>query len=556
MFRLREILLGAVGALALLAVVATMFGWQALNAGERQLAAIYADRVVPMRDLKIVSDAYAVFIVDTTHKVRHGTLAWDDAIKGLDGAVAEIRKRWASYQQRPHSPAEAALVVEAQTRFKPADAAVAKLLDLLRARDQAGIVAFAESELYPSIDPVTETIVKLTDLQVAMAEAAYQDASAQAVWLRGINIALVLVVLTLGTVGILVVVRRVITPVRSLTGAMGRLASGELDLVVPETSRADEVGDMARAVLVFQRGAQDNRRMAAEREADQAARLRRLEVREALTTAFERQINEMMGALDTAGRDMANAASIMADLSARTDQQAACIASAATQASSNVQQVAASAEELSVSIVEIGRQVDDSGRMTTQALDGARRTDDIANGLSTAAGRIGHVVQLIADIAGQTNLLALNATIEAARAGEAGKGFAVVASEVKTLATQTAKATDEIAQQIALIQQTTTDMVAAIRDSSATIGDIAHIAGAIAAAVRQQEAATMEIARNIQQAAQGTAEVSDGVTSLRDASASSRQEADRVLTTAAYLGDRSQNLGGVVTRFIGDLKAA
>jgi len=556
MLKLRETLLGVVGALAGLAIVASLFGWQTLNAGERQLASIYAERVVPMRDLKIVSDAYAVFIVDTTHKVRHGTVSWEDAAKGVETAKAEIKARWQSYLARAHDSDEAALVREAQGRFGAADAAIEQLQSLLRAQDKAGIVTFAEATLYPAIDPVTETIVKLTDLQVVRAEAAYEAASGQGVWLRGLNIGLVVLVLALGTAGLLVVLRGVIRPVRNLTSAMGVLAGGAVDVAIPGTARRDEVGDMARAVLVFQQAAHENQRLQAERAEEQAARLRRLETREALAAAFERQITRMLGTLEEAGRDMAQAAATMADLSAQTDAQAMGIAGAAQQAASNVQSVAASAEELAVSISEIGRQVEDSGRMSAEALDGARRTDAIATGLSDAAGRIGNVVQLIAEIASQTNLLALNATIEAARAGEAGKGFAVVASEVKSLANQTGRATEEITQQIALIQQTAADVVSAIRDSSATIDDIAHIAAAIAAAVRQQEAATAEIARNIQQAAQGTEEVSGGVAQVRDASGQARAETGRVLSTATTLGDQSRQLSGVVTRFLGDLKAA
>ncbi|WP_244433664.1 methyl-accepting chemotaxis protein [Azospirillum sp. B506] len=299
----------------------------------------------------------------------------------------------------------------------------------------------------------------------------------------------------------------VVRPILTLTGTMGRLANRELSAPVDGTARSDELGAMARAVQVFKDGLIEADRLAAAEAAEQQAKLRRAQTIERLLTGFESSSNAALRTVAAAASELDATAHSMSAMAQQTSSQATVVASAAEQTSANVQTVATATEEMASSIREIGTQIARSADIAGKAVNEAAQTSNAVRSLAEAAQKIGEVVGLITDIASQTNLLALNATIEAARAGEAGKGFAVVASEVKSLAGQTAKATDEIASQIGAIQQTTQSVVSAITGIGGTIGSINDITTAIAAAIEEQSAATNEISRNVQQAAAGTQEV-------------------------------------------------
>ncbi len=270
--------------------------------------------------------------------------------------------------------------------------------------------------------------------------------------------------------------------------------------------------------------------------------------------AFERDIQGVVSQVAAAATQMEASARTMAANAEETSMQSTTVAAAAEEATVNIQTVAAAAEELSSSIAEIGRQVSHSAAIASSAMDEATRTNDMVQSLAEAAGRIGQVVKLINDIASQTNLLALNATIEAARAGDAGKGFAVVANEVKSLANQTAKATDEIATQIAAVQNATRDAVGAIGGIASTIGQINDISGGIAAAVEEQGAATQEIARNVQQAAMGTQEVTGTIARVSAAAFETGNAARDVLGSAESLTRNSAILNEQVDKFVREIR--
>ncbi|CAA7627393.1 Methyl-accepting chemotaxis protein [Candidatus Terasakiella magnetica] len=273
-----------------------------------------------------------------------------------------------------------------------------------------------------------------------------------------------------------------------------------------------------------------------------------------VTSHFEDTVGKVVELTAAAATELQATALSMEQIAAGTSSTATTVSAAAEEASSNVETVAAAAEELSAAIAEISRQVSDSTAIAQAAVEQAGRTNTMVQGLSEASARIGEVVDLINNIASQTNLLALNATIEAARAGEAGKGFAVVAGEVKVLATQTARATSEIAAQIAAVQSATTDSAQEIQSIAATIGKISEYAAVIAVAVEQQGAATREIAQNVERAAAGTTQVSGNVHKLSDGAEETGHAAAEVLTAAHQLSHQSEQLGTVVDDFLDELR--
>ncbi|MGY4259565.1 methyl-accepting chemotaxis protein [Bradyrhizobium sp. USDA 4516] len=357
--------------------------------------------------------------------------------------------------------------------------------------------------------------------------------------------------------GLIVMVRRrILNPIAALTGRMSRLAAGEVAETIPGAARKDEIGAMAAAVQVFKDNKIEADRLAAEKEAENDVKMRRARVLDDLTRTFEAKVTELVGGLSAASSVMEETAQSMSDTAAATNRQAAIVAAASDQTSTNVQTVASATEELTSSISEIARQVATSTEIAARAVDHARRTGDTARSLAEGAQKIGDVVTLIQSIAAQTNLLALNATIEAARAGEAGRGFAVVASEVKSLAGQTAKATTEISEQITAIQTASDETVTAIRSVIDVITEIDQIGTAIAAAIEEQGSATKEISRSVQEAARGTQEVNSNISGVQRAADDTGGAANQVLGAAEQLSTQSKDLAGQVNRFLSDVRAA
>ena len=345
-------------------------------------------------------------------------------------------------------------------------------------------------------------------------------------------------------------------PLRAMTQAMRRLAAGELDVAIPCAGRRDEVGAMAAAVVVFKDNMIRAASLAVEQEASRSARDQRAQRLEARMRGFEDTVGSLARTLASGSTDLSTTAHSLSGTAADTNRRAGTVDAAAQTASLGVQMAAAAAEQLTASIGEINQQVAKSAHVTGRAVTDVQRTDAIVRALSQAAEKIGHVVGLIAGIAGQTNLLALNATIEAARAGDAGKGFAVVASEVKSLASQTAQATGEIAAQIGQIQSATREAVDAISAISATIQEVSLISTTIAAAVEQQGAATAEIARNVRDTAGATQEVTVHIGGVSNAANDTGTAASQVLTAAGDLSRHAAMLEHEVSSFVADVKAA
>ena len=371
--------------------------------------------------------------------------------------------------------------------------------------------------------------------------------------------------LVLGTIAILVAAallalllgRGMSRPLTAITAVMNRLSSGDTDVAIPGGERKDELGTMAGAVDVFRRNMIEARSL---REAQEAAKrqaeLEKKALQRQMADRFEADVKSVVGAVARATKDMQRvAAEITASVNG-TSAQAAAAAAASEEASASVNTVAAATEELASSVAEIGRQVTHSSDVADAAVTKAGQTTAMVGSLAAASEKIGDVLRLIGAIASQTNLLALNATIEAARAGEAGRGFAVVASEVKALASQTAKATEEIAGQVTAIQSSTGNCAAAIGGISDTIRQISGIATTIAVAVEEQGSATREIARSVQQVAADTSEVAVNVAGASQAAEQSRALADTVLVASSELSQHASTLFESVDTFLAGLRDA
>jgi methyl-accepting chemotaxis protein len=366
-----------------------------------------------------------------------------------------------------------------------------------------------------------------------------------------------LVAVVCAGIGLVVMVRRrICRPIVDITASMTRLAAGDVAGEIPASGRDDEIGAMAAAVRVFKDNMIRADHLSAEQATESDIKLRRGQLLADLTHSFETKVSELVNGLSSASVMLEEAARSMSSTAADTNRQANVVAGASEQTSANVQTVASATEELTSSIAEIGRQVAQSAQISARAVENVRRTGDSAQSLAAGAQKIGDVVTLIQSIAAQTNLLALNATIEAARAGEAGKGFAVVASEVKSLAGQTAKATTEISEQVAAIQAASDETVRAIRNVVEVIAEIDQIGVAIAGAIREQGSATSEIAQNVQEAANGTQQVTSNIVVVQQAANDTGAASGQVLSAAEQLSQQSKDLANEVNRFLSEVRAA
>lgn len=482
--------------------------------------------------------------------------------EGKEKAVQDMKQvhdDWMQFTAKAAEslPRQSARIAGLTKRYEALFPIVRDIQEAALANDNARALGLLNERFLPAMAPVRAEVwdvVQACDKDLDTESEATTVTTGNTVTITYAAVALGLA-LVMG-LAVFLTNREVSKPIVGLSETMRRLADRDYGAEVTGGERRDELGTMANAVIVFKESMRKADALSAEQERERAAREARAGLIEAQTRDFDANVGSIILAVAGAAARMQATASSMSSTAEQTSSQAATVADAARQAAVNVQTVASASEELASSIGEIGRQVGQSSQVAASASEQSQHTNEIVQGLLHSAQRIGEVVGLISDIASQTNLLALNATIEAARAGEAGKGFAVVAGEVKTLANQTGKATDEIAQQVAGVQTATQEAVRAIQGIGSTIAEINQISATIASAVEQQGAATQEIARNVQHAATGTQDVTTNISGVSEAAISTGHAANDVLNAATELSRLSTTLRTVVETFLSTVRAA
>ena len=484
----------------------------------------------------------ALKVVDATKKALDERLAGLTKIPDPDiqASLAKVQSQYQNYVRELGTTITAAREVSGSV-----DLSEAQMRVLQESQQSRGIVSDLEEE----IRTLSNALIDRGNALVAEGEELYEFVF--------ILLVCTSVVGTLAgiAIGMAISSRGVVNPIAAIVACLQNLSDGKLDTDIYGTERKDEVGDIARTTLVFRDNMVKARDLAAEQQKEQDRQIERAKLLNRAVQSFDKVISEVVEVVSAAATELESTAASLSSAAEQTAQQSNTVAAAAEQTANNVQTVAAASEELAGSIQEITSQSAEATNIVAEAVKQADATGRTVNELSNAAQRIGDVIDLINDIAAQTNLLALNATIEAARAGEAGKGFAVVASEVKTLANQTAKATDEIASQVRTIQESTQSAVKDIAAITRIIDRVSQISTSIASAMEEQGAATSEISRNVQEAASGTDEVTRNIVGVTQGAQHTSAASTQVLQSSAELSRNGARLNKEVKDFLEEVRS-
>ncbi len=547
-------LLGASGLLTTAIFCLSLTTLRAVNASLDDVRvastrALYSERLNRLITA-VVMDARGIYAADSTQDARK----FADGLTASLSRIDDLLKAWDPIVPASDRPVFEAVLRDAATfrQFRVETARLGTEVSPRLADAQGNNEANrANRAAYQrSVDALTERSQAQAAAAVKDAAALYDERLTQLLLLAlgGTAVALL--------VGGLFAHRQISRPLRAVTTAIGRLAEGDHTLPAVRHGR-DEISEIWRSMQVFADAMREAESLRLARDADEraGAEVRRREILD-LASAFEGSVGRLVRRLSEAAQAMEGSARSMSEVAETADSRSQTVVAAADETSGNMAAVAAATEEMVASAVEIGTQVAQTSHAAGRAVDRARTARARVHVLSASAQKVGDVVALIRGVAEQTNLLALNATIEAARAGSAGKGFAVVAAEVKALAEQTARATEEIATQVGLIQAATGEVAGSIDDIGGVIDTVHEVATAVAAAVEQQQAATQEIARNVSEAAHGTADVSRTIVEVREAAAHAGSAAAQVLGAAGGLTREAGTLGVEVDSFLGRLRSA
>jgi methyl-accepting chemotaxis protein len=457
---------------------------------------------------------------------------------------------------QPHTTEESTEIAEFDSVWPQFLKSTLTIVDTLKAKDAGAAHKYYVSENRTQFDILNLLLAKVVNLNQREGEQSYALVNAATARARlGVIIALIVATCIALTSGVVTVLSTA-SPIRRLTIAMAQLSGHDLQTAIPDADRRDEIGAMARAVEIFKSGLLEADRLNAAQKVEEAEKTRRVGIIDALVSDFDARSSNDLASFEAAATQLDSTARGMSTLANESTHQINVAATAVAQTTANVQSVASSAEDMATRIQNISSQVGNAKKIADRASEDVQRTSATVVGLTQATQKIGEIVTLIQAIAAQTNLLALNATIESARAGEIGKGFAVVAAEVKGLANQTARATDEIATQIAAVQKVSGETSSAIQAIGATIEELNVISTTIASAMEQQGTSTFEISRNVKQAASGTQEMAVTMVQVTNAANESGAASSQVLQAALDLSDRSKSLQSQVATFLRAVRAA
>jgi methyl-accepting chemotaxis protein len=550
----RFLIAGVIAIVALAAIsVIGIWGTREAASGSEQINTIS----VAIRNHMEADMMHDALRADVLYALREGKVGNKDAQPGIAADTADHIKNFEEHiaaNKELELPAEARQALDDIGPALPAYIEAAKKMV-----DQAFVDNYAAQRGFDDFIKVFETLEgKMGATSDAIQHSADEIQAGVNSHTRTLFILLAVVIAlsVIAVIGVLTLTARsVVRPVKAMTAAMGSLAAGNLSTEIPGRERKDELGAMAGALEVLKENSLRANQLSSEQGEVHETQRRRAEALEQLCRDFDAEMAKNLTDVGRSLQTMQTAVSSMARSAEETAGEASHANEASAQTASSVGSVANATGELSNTINEITRQVAQSNQIAGQAATQARQTNEQIKGLATAAEKVGAIVQLINEIASQTNLLALNATIEAARAGEAGKGFAVVASEVKNLASQTAKATEEIASHVGAIQNETQRSVSAIQSVAAIIEQINQITSSVASAVEQQGAATQEIVKSVDQASGGTREVTESINTVVGAAGESRNAAARLTEVTGALSTQSQSLRAGVERFLANVKA-
>jgi len=554
---IRAKLIGLVSFL-LLAIVAlgafAIVEMQTINRSTQEIQTNWLPSVRLLGEMRTQAARFRAVLRDTLTDPDEAFMA--EIQKNLAARAKDFDKAFASYESVVSSPEERVMYNDIGTSWKKFRAASDEVVDLAKKFEVVSARKLNNEKAVPMGRAMDSALSKIVDFNDKGAEAAGNRATSDYNTGFAIVVAVLVIAITAGAVCAFLIVRDVAKGIASVVKPMQMLGNDDLSTEIPHQGEKTEIGQIADTLQVFKNA------LIAKRAADLAAaneasaKMKRAEVVDNITRGFETMVGELVASLAAASTEMESSAGTLTNAADVTAQLSTSAANGSRNVSESIQSTAAATEEITSSVSEISRQVQESSLVAKRAVSQAEKTNSSINELSKAAARIGDVVKLITAIAEQTNLLALNATIEAARAGEAGRGFAVVASEVKALASQTAKATDEIGTQIAGMQAATDDSVATIKEISATIDQMSEISSAIAAAVEEQGAATQEIARNVRQAAELCSQVAVNIDDVNRGNSETGTASSQVFSAAQSLAQESNRLESEVQRFIGQIRAA